>query len=327
MTTSKTESFLNLNPHLILECVEKHGFRPTGELLQLNSYENRVFDVRLEPGTDQPASLIAKFYRPNRWSESTLLDEHLFEQELKNEGLSVAVPYSLKNNSTRTDSTVDQINGIYYTFFEKIRGRLLQEITPNEFLKIGRWMAQLHNIGETQIAKSRPTLGPTADDKWTLLENMYPHVAPEIRDTYFDLAEDLFQQLDQALSDVKYLRIHGDLHRGNILESPEGFVVVDFDDFVNGPAIQDVWMLMPDENFQETPEFESLVTGYQELRHFPKHELKLIPFLRAYRMISYAGWILNRWSDPSFPRIFPEFGTYKYWAEQTENIKKIAYTL
>jgi len=327
MTTSKTESFLNLDPHLILECVEKHGFRATGELLQLNSYENRVFDVRLEPGTDQPASLIAKFYRPNRWSESTLLDEHLFEQELKNEGLSVAVPYSLKNNSTRTDSTVDQINGIYYTFFEKIRGRLLQEITPNEFLKIGRWMAQLHNIGETQTAQHRPTLGPSADDKWALLENMYPYVAPEVRDTYFDLAEDLFQQLDHQLTDAKYLRIHGDLHRGNILESPEGFVVVDFDDFVNGPAIQDVWMLMPDENFLETPEFESLVTGYQELRHFPKHELKLIPFLRAYRMISYAGWILNRWSDPSFPRIFPEFGTYKYWAEQTENIKKIAYTL
>ena len=319
---SKTESFLNLDPHMILECAEKHGFSPTGELLQLNSYENRVFDIRLEPKDHQPASLIAKFYRPHRWSESTLLDEHNFEIELKGEGLSVAVPYILKNNST-----VDHHNGIYYSFFEKVRGRLLQEISADDFKKIGRWIAQLHNIGETKKALSRATLGPSTDQKWTLLEMMYPQVAPEVREDYFDLAERIFQELDDRLKNVKNIRIHGDLHRGNILESPEGFVVVDFDDFINGPSVQDIWMLMPDENFLETSEFASLVAGYQDLRHFPTEELSLIPYLRAYRMVCYAGWILNRWHDPSFPHLFPEFGTYRYWATQTENLKKIAYGL
>lgn len=316
-------NFYDLDPNVILQCVEKNGFIPTGEILQLNSYENRVFDVRLEEKnhadlySTQPTNLIAKFYRPARWSEKTLLDEHNFEIELKAEGLQVAAPYKLKNNST-----VDSVGGIYYTFFEKVRGRLLQEIMPADFKKMGRWLAQLHNIGERRKALHRPTLGPTADDKWTLLETMYPAVAPEVREKYFDTAEEIFNSLDSMLKGASTIRIHGDLHRGNILESPEGFVVVDFDDFVNGPAIQDVWMLMPEEDFQGTVEFENLVQGYEELRHFPYEQLKMVPALRGYRQITYAGWILNRWNDPSFPKLFPEFGSYRYWAEQTENIQQ-----
>jgi Ser/Thr protein kinase RdoA (MazF antagonist) len=318
-------NFYQLNPDAILNCVEQNGFIPTGEIQQLNSYENRVFNIKLEPSDDYPnvTELIAKFYRPHRWSLETLLDEHQFESELKSEGLAVATAYTLDN-----DSTVDQFDGIYFTFFEKIRGRLLQEMLPNHFKHMGRWLGQLHNISERSVAEYRPTLGPTNDNKWEILDQLYDHVSPEVRAEYFEAAETIFSRLDEALLDTKLIRIHGDLHRGNILESPtDGFVVVDFDDFVNGPSIQDVWMLMPDTDFNDSEEFQSFVSGYEELRHFPFHELHLIPLLRGYRIINYAAWILNRWSDPSFPKIFPEFNTYKYWAEETESLKRIAFSL
>ncbi len=321
-----SSNFYHLEPHLILDCVEKHGFIPTGEIQQLNSYENRVFDIKLEKTENSPDNLIAKFYRPGRWNLETLLDEHQFEIELKNESLQVAAPTILKD-SFMPNSTVDTVNGIYYTFFEKIRGRMIQEFLPDDFLKMGRWMAQLHNIGEAKWAEHRATLGPSADDKWALLDQMYDSVAAEVRPQYFDAAEKIFRALDEKLSAHKFLRIHGDLHRGNILESPSGFVVVDFDDFVNGPAIQDVWMMMPDQNFKDSLEFEKLVTGYEELRHFPFEQVELIPLLRGYRLVSYAGWILNRWSDPSFPKLFPDFGNYTYWAEETEALMKIAYQI
>ena len=318
-------NFYQLNPDAILACVEKNGFIPTGEIQQLNSYENRVFNIKLESDDSYPGitEIIAKFYRPYRWSRETLLDEHQFESELKNEGLAVATAYPLKNKTT-----VDQFDGIYFTFFEKIRGRLLQEMLPQHFKNMGRWLGQLHNISERTVAEHRPTLGPLNDNKWDILNQLYDHVSPEVRSQYFESAEIIFTKLDEALQNTKLIRIHGDLHRGNILESPtDGFVVVDFDDFVNGPSIQDVWMLMPDTDFKDTDEFQEFVSGYEQLRHFPFHELNLIPLLRGYRIINYAGWILNRWSDPSFPKIFPEFNTYKYWAEESESLARIVQNL
>lgn len=322
-------NFYQLSPDVILNCVEKNGFVPTGEIQQLNSYENRVFNIKLEKNDAHPdlTEIIAKFYRPLRWSKETLRDEHLFEAELKQEGLAVATAYNLKKASPAF-STIDEFEGIYFSFFEKIRGRLLQELRPDQFKKIGRWLGQLHNIGEHRVAEHRPYLGPANDHKWDILNQLHSQVAPEVRNEYFENAEIIFSMLDEQLSETKMIRIHGDLHRGNILESPsEGLVVVDFDDFVNGPTVQDMWMLMPDTEFHDTKEFHEFVKGYEELRHFPFHELDLIPLLRGYRIITYAGWILNRWSDPSFPKIFPEFNTYKYWVEETESLARIARTL
>ncbi len=327
-TSNQHQNFYQLNPDAILNCVEQNGYIPTGEIQQLNSYENRVFSIRLEKSDRYPMTeLIAKFYRPGRWSKETLRDEHLFEAELKGEDLAVATAYPLLN-ADKNFKTIDEFEGIYFSFFEKVRGRLLQELLPSQFKSIGRWLGQLHNISERSTAKHRPRLGPTNANKWEVLDQLYSHVSLEVRSAYFDYAETIFSHLDERLADAKMIRIHGDLHRGNILESPtEGLVVVDFDDFLNGPSIQDVWMLMPDTDFKQTEEFESFVAGYEELRHFPYDEIDLIPLLRGYRIITYAAWILNRWSDPSFPKIFPEFNTYKYWAEETESLAQIARTL
>lgn len=312
---NQPSSFYDLDPNLILASVEKNGFVPTGELQQLNSYENRVFEIKLE---NHPP-LIAKYYRPQRWSEKTILDEHQFIHELQQDGIETAEPFLLKNNST-----LDTVDGIHYAFFRKVQGRLLQELTPNHLRRLGRWLGRLHNIGATRPAQYRTTMGPSADQKWAQLDRMLNEVSPEVLYRYEQAAVQIFEQLDELLPQFDFIRLHGDLHRGNILEkSNSDFVVVDFDDMINGPAIQDFWMLLPNADLQNSDELDFLIEGYSELREFPTEQLELIPLLRGYRIITYALWIMNRWSDPSFPRLFPNYGTYSYWAEETESLEKI----
>lgn len=315
-------NFYNLDPNLILHTAEKNGFNVTGELIQLNSYENRVFDIRLESQDPLKNSIIAKFYRPNRWSRETILDEHNFINELKAESIEVAGTLKLKN-----DSSVDTADGIYFTFFEKVRGRLIQELSEQHFKKLGRWLARLHNVGSKKPAAHRAYIGPTNDNKWEQLEKMLSQVSPEVVGRYEESAIKIFEALDEQLNEFNFIRLHGDLHRGNILEDSGGeFVMVDFDDMINGPEVQDFWMLMPNAE-TDSPEFNCLIESYSELREFPYEQLELIPLLRGYRIITYAMWIMNRWTDPSFPRLFPEYGNYGYWAEETENLEKIAYKL
>ncbi len=316
---TNNNQFYDLSPNLILSTAEKNGFVPTGELIQLNSYENRVFEIKLENRN----SIIAKYYRPGRWSEKTILDEHQFTAELQKESIEVASAMVLKNKST-----LDQVENINYAFFEKVRGRMVQELTVNHFKKLGRWLARLHNVGCLKQAQHRANIGPENDRKWEQLEKMLPTVAPEVINRYENAAIQIFETLDEALQDFDFIRLHGDLHRGNILEDSAGeFVMVDFDDMINGPEVQDFWMLMPSSDVKDSPEFETLIECYSELREFPYEQLELIPLLRGYRIITYAMWIMNRWQDPSFPRLFPDYGTYSYWAEETENLEKILYQM
>lgn len=311
--------FYDLGPNLILSTAEKNGFSPTGELIQLNSYENRVFEIKLEDRN----SIIAKYYRPGRWSKETILDEHKFTEELRKEDIEVASALKLKNNST-----LDTVENIHYAFFDKVRGRMVQELTTPNFQKLGRWLARLHNVGSLKPAIHRASIGPENDHKWEQLEKMIPTVSPEVVNRYENAAIELFERLDDALPDFEFIRLHGDLHRGNILQdSNSDFVMVDFDDMINGPEVQDFWMLMPSSDIKDSPEFETLIEAYSELREFPHEQLDLIPLLRGYRIITYAMWIMNRWQDPSFPRLFPDYGSYSYWAEETENLEKIVYSL
>jgi Ser/Thr protein kinase RdoA (MazF antagonist) len=319
MTKPKDNQFYDLDPNLILATAENNGYHVTGELIQLNSYENRVFEIKLE----EKNSIIAKYYRPGRWSKETIIDEHLFTSELKKESIEVASALFLKNLST-----VDTVEGINYSFFEKVRGRMVQELSIPHFKKLGRWLARLHNVGCLKEATHRAAIGPNNDNKWQQLEKMLSTVSPEVSHRYEKAAVQIFERLDDELQNFDFIRLHGDLHRGNILEdSNSDFVIVDFDDMINGPAVQDFWMLMPSSDLKDSPEFEALIESYSELREFPYEQLDLIPLLRGYRIITYAMWIMNRWQDPSFPRLFPDYGSYSYWAEETENIEKISYQL
>lgn len=313
-------SFYNLDPEKVLQSAESQGFLTTGEFSQLNSYENRVFDIRLENPQGDLDHIIAKFYRPNRWSKESILEEHRFLQDLQAEHIPAVAPLILK-----TGSTLAELHGLYVTFFPKVRGRMPQEFLNQELFQVGRLMAQVHNQGALRQAPHRPVLDTSYYGGWPTLDFLQDWVAPELRGRYNAAAEMILNQLDDVLDPSEFIRIHGDCHKGNLLHNGKQFFLVDFDDFCTGPVIQDFWMLLSGEGEEGEEEREQIIAGYEELREFPYHQWEWVPWMRGLRILSYAGWIAKRWDDPSFPRLFPEFNTYRYWAEEVEALEKIAW--
>jgi Ser/Thr protein kinase RdoA (MazF antagonist) len=313
---NQVSNFFNLNPDKVLEATEEAGFLPTGEFSQLNSYENRVFDIVCEDNVH----VIAKFYRPQRWSKEALMDEHQFLADLQNEGIPAVAPLILKNNSTLID-----FEGLWTAFFPKVRGRLPQELLDDDYVKVGHLMAQVHNIGSRKKALHRVSLDEDFPGAWSGLDFLQDWVAPEILKRYNEAAEKILTEFGGTVDPSEFIRIHGDCHRGNLLHDGKQFFLVDFDDFVNGPVVQDFWMLFSGDREHVDREKELIMKGYEELREFPDHQWEWVPLLQGVRIISYAAWIARRWEDPSFPRIFPEYNTYRYWAEETEALERIAW--
>lgn len=314
------DSFYNLDPEKVLQAAENEGFFVTGEFSQLNSYENRVFDIRLETILENNTSIIAKFYRPNRWRKEAILEEHQFLLDLRSESIPAVAPLKLKSGNTLSEQF-----DMYAAFFPKVRGRMPQEFTKEELLQVGRLLAQVHNVGSRRDALHRPTMDTSYYGGWHTLNNLQDWIAPEVRGRYNEAAEMILNQLDELLDPSEFIRIHGDCHKGNLLHNGQQFFLVDFDDFCIGPIIQDFWMLLSEEGEAGQRERDQIITGYEELREFPDHQWEWVPWLRGLRIISYAGWIAKRWEDPSFPRLFPDFNTYRYWAEEVEALEKIAW--
>jgi Ser/Thr protein kinase RdoA (MazF antagonist) len=318
--------FYNLQPESVLDAAEFCGFKVTGEFTQLNSYENRVFDIKIE-GAD---SVIAKFYRPGRWDEETILEEHHFLKELKHEGILAVAPLLLTAEGSRSvqkgAKTLIQFQDLWVAFFPKIRARMPQELMANDLKQIGRLMARLHNIGEQSDFVHRPVLDSSYYGGWETLDFLQEWIAPEVRHRYNEFAEQIISALDYEVDVNEFIRIHGDCHRGNILTDSREYFLVDFDDVCMGPVVQDVWMLLSgdeDSSSDYNQEIKHFLEAYEELRLFPSHQWDWIPILRGIRIIGYAGWIAKRWSDPSFPKIFPEFNSYRYWAEEVDALSKI----
>jgi Ser/Thr protein kinase RdoA (MazF antagonist) len=315
------EDFYSLTPDLVLEAVDAMGFRTTGELLQLNSYENRVFEIALE--TTPKQKVIAKFYRPGRWDEATILEEHEFLLDLEGFGLPVIAP--IRNKAGKS---LVAHHGMWTAVFPKARGRMVQELDDAGLRKLGRALGHLHNIGNRKDFKHRPVMTPEAYgyDNLGLLEKW---IAPEVRQRYLAAAEEILDFLDEHIFPEDFIRIHGDCHKGNLLETnasgeAKEFFFVDFDDCVMGPAIQDFWMLLSGDEDETRAEVSSLIAGYEEFREFDDSQVQLIPGLRGLRIVHYAAWIARRWEDPSFPRLFPQFLEYNYWATETEALERIA---
>lgn len=313
-----TKNFYELTPDEVLKGIETLGINTTGEFTQLNSYENRVFEVRLEENFLNAEKLIAKFYRPGRWSEKALLDEHNFLADLKNEGIEVVAPYEIKSK------TIFSHQDIYFSLFPKFYGRMPQELLKGDFQKIGRTLALIHNVGSRSKAKHR--LAMTADvygyESLKILKNV---VAMEMWTRYEKAAKQILTYLDEMLEPEKFIRIHGDCHRGNLLNDGQKFFFVDFDDHCNGPEAQDFWMLLSQDQLDQ--ELDEILDGYTEIRDFDESQIDLFEPLRGLRIIHYAKWIAARWTDPSFPRLFPDFQSYSYWAQETEQLEKIAWSL
>lgn len=284
--------------------------KPTGELRQLNSYENRVFEVLLETGERK----VMKFYRPGRWTDETLNEEHEFLWELADADIPVIAPEILQNR------TLHHYDGLAFTVFPKAYGRMPDEILPNETKSVGRLLAQVHMIGANHDFELRPEMGVSPYPPDQVLRDLKPHVAVEMWPRYKAAADELIARFDDTIDPHVFQRIHGDFHRGNLLANKDGFLLVDFDDCMMGPIIQDFWMILQSLDEHEQRE---LISGYEELREFPDEQLDWVPILRGHRILNYAGWIARRWEDPSFPKIFPQFGTYTYWAEETEALESI----
>lgn len=315
-STKNSSNFFSLNPESVMQATEHAGFMPTGEFSQLNSYENRVFDIVLE----NRERVIAKFYRPGRWTQAAILEEHEFLAALAEDQLAAISPLRLKDGST-----LIEYEKIWVAFFPKVRGRLPQEFLGQELSQIGRMLAQLHNIGSLRRAQHRPTMDSSYLGGWETLDFLQDWVSPEVRDRYNRAAADILELKDEFFEPKDFIRIHGDCHKGNLLHDGSNFSLIDFDDFCNGPVVQDFWMLLSGDADTIEAEKQLILNGYEELREFPDYQWDWVPLLRGLRILSYAGWIARRWSDPSFPRIFPEFNTYKYWVEETEALEKIAW--
>lgn len=317
------EDFYSLTPDDVLDAIDSAGFRTTGELLQLNSYENRVFEVSLEPGSSSHTKIIAKFYRPGRWSEACILEEHDFIFDLLQNDLPVVAPIRQQEKSSLTLQ-----NGMWMALFPKARGRLVQELNAEDLVRVGRSLARMHNIGEQKVFKHRPVLN-TENYGWQNLDLLQDWIALEVGSRYTRAAEDILFFLEDRLDPLRRIRVHCDVHKGNILEvdthdQPREFFFVDFDDCAMGHPVQDLWMLLPGKEDETKVDLASLLEGYKQFRHFDDRDLEIIPALRGLRIIHYAAWIARRWSDPSFPRLFPQFLDYNYWAAETDALESIA---
>ena len=316
--------FSDLTPDFVLDAVESAGWRSTGEYLQLNSYENRVYSLRLEKDSldsAKPEQVIAKLYRPGRWNEAAIREEHAFLSELHSQGVRVVAPEIQSNGDTLSYHA-----GLWLTIFPKARGRMPQEFTLDDLTRLGRVIARLHNVGAQGQTLHRPYLD-SYDMGRPALDVLEPLIGAALRERYVAAAEEILAYLEDVVDPRANQRIHGDCHRGNILQmdepgQPRDFLLIDFDDFGTGPVVQDLWMLFRHDE-DVTHEMGAFLKGYTELRDFDEDQLDWMEGLRGLRIIHYAAWIARRWADPSFPALFPQFGTDGYWFDEILALEKI----
>ncbi len=319
---SSTKFFFELTPDRVLDAVETAGILCTGRCQPLNSFENRVYDVEIETqSSEKPASpsanhRVVKFYRPGRWSREQILDEHTFLSDLVAAEIPVAAPLAFQDGSTLR--TLE--SGIHYCLFPKIGGRAPDELDDEKLRRIGRLLARIHLVGRKGVAAHRITLTPQtygiANLEYLLEKELIP---AEFRERYENAARGICEITTPWFNAVNTQRVHGDCHLGNLLFGSNGAFFVDFDDMVNAPPVQDLWLLLPNRDRQK---LEVLLEGYEEIGDFDRSTLRLIEPLRALRFIHYTGWVARRWDDPAFPQAFPHFGSYRYWNDETEDLER-----
>ena len=316
MTTSLMP-FSELTPDIILSAVESLDLPSDGRLLALNSYENRVYQVGIEHSTP----VIAKFYRPNRWTTSAILEEHSFIQELFESEIPVVPPLRF-----RAKQTLNEIGGFRFSLFPKQGGRV-PEIEGREKLEwMGRFIGRMHAVGALKAFKARPTLNIAnfGDEPYDYLLK-HDFIPAELLSAYqstITLALDAVRRCFDRAGVVNSLRLHGDCYPGNILWTEDGPHFVDFDDSRMGPAIQDLWMLLSGDRAEMTVQFNHLMTGYRTFYDFNASELHLLEALRTLRLIYYSAWIARRWDDPAFPMAFPWFNTVRYWQDRIIELRE-----
>lgn len=315
-TDSSLSDFSHLTPdHVIAHVEEALGAPCTNICRQLNSYINRVYEVQAEDGH----WIIIKFYRPGRWSIEALHDELEFLQELSAEEIPVVAPLLKDNHGLRQDA-----RGVCFTVFPKIGGRPLVEPSRERWIELGRLLGRVHEVGARHAPRDRIHLHPavsTLDHLDAILDSEFPYES--LRLDYADVVDDLIDLISPMFDGVELLRIHADCHAQNLLDRPdEPLHIIDFDDMATGPAIQDIWMLLPDKPERCREELDLISRGYETFRSFPPHELKLIEALRAMRFIHYTAWCARQKADGGFNRLAPDWGTAAYWKKEVDELRK-----
>lgn len=323
---STTKYFFELTPDRVLDAVETSGIRCTGRCQPLNSFENRVYDVEVESEGDEANELkrnsaanqrIVKFYRPGRWTKEQIIEEHAFLAELAAAEIPAIAPLPFADGSTL--KTLD--TGIHYCLFPKIGGRAPDELDDEATRRVGRLLARIHQVGRAKESKHRIRLSPEtygiANLEYLLEKGLIPE---EFRARYETAAREICAITKPWFAETRAQRVHGDCHLGNLLRgSGDQWFFVDFDDMLVAPPVQDLWLLLPGRDRQK---LEVLLEGYEEIGDFDRTSLRLIEPLRALRFIHYTGWVARRWDDPAFPQAFPQFGTYRYWKDETEDLER-----
>ena len=309
-----TDLFVRLTPERVLEAVEASGLRCRPVCYALNSFENRVYEVELE----DRSRVVAKFYRPGRWSREQILEEHLFLAELAAEEIPVCTVRPFPDGQT-----LRTIDNIHYSLSDRRGGRAPDELDDLAIERLGMFVGRMHNVGARRSAPSRPRL--TADHYVRrALDWMDRHstLSGLIKRRYFTAAEAIAQIADELADGVPTHRIHGDLHLGNVLFRDGELRVLDFDDLVIGPAVQDLWLALPGRGREVDRQRRILLAGYQQFREFDRSTLRLIEPLRGLRLVRYAGWLARRWHDPACRAGWPHFGTAEYWERETSDLEE-----
>ncbi|MBV8503196.1 MAG: serine/threonine protein kinase [Paucibacter sp.] len=314
-------SFAALTPEFMLDALEAAGLRGDGRLLQLNSFENRVIQVHLEDGPEFTGVAVAKFYRPGRWTDAQILEEHAFAAELAEAEVPVAAPWKLGGSTLRHEQ------GQRFAVTARQGGRGPELEDPDVLRWIGRLLGRLHNVGRQRPFKHRlrwADAEPARAARDLLVE--LEAVPLEIRPAWLDVVNRCITAIEEAFAnvpDLQCLRLHGDCHPGNILWTPDkGPHFVDLDDAVTGPAVQDLWMLLSGDALSMRLQFGHVLDGYETVADFDARELALIEPLRTIRMIHHSAWLARRWGDPAFPLAFPWFGTPNYWNDQVAKLRE-----
>lgn len=315
-TDPATLAFADLTPEDIIATLSELGFLCDGRFLALNSYENRVYQVGIE---DAP-QIVAKFYRPQRWSDASILEEHAFAAALQAQEIPVVAPL-LIGEETLCHS------GPHRLAAYPCHGGRAPDLDNYELLQqLGRLIARIHLEGETQAFEHRPSIdinsyGVASVDY--LLDNEFvPEDNCEAYESVADLVLDGVEACFERAGDISELRLHGDFHPGNVLVNRDILHIVDLDDCRTGPAVQDLWMFLSGDREEQEPQLNALLEGYQSFRRFDPRELHVVEALRSLRIMHYAAWLARRWQDPAFKIAFPWFDSRRYWDDHVLQLRE-----
>jgi Ser/Thr protein kinase RdoA (MazF antagonist) len=305
-----------LTPEVVLDALSALGLRPDGRMLALSSYENRVYQIWLEEETPAlGSSIVVKFYRPDRWSEAQIDEEHAFAHELAEREIPVVAPQSSSS-----------FGGFRLAVYPRRGGRTPELGDPKALEWIGRFMGRIHAVGSSKKFEHREALTPRSfghEPRAYLLST--PFIPADLLAAWKAVTEqalDLVTHCYERAGNVKTIRLHGDCHPGNILWTDAGPHFVDLDDSRMGPAMQDLWMLLSGDRAAMSLQLRAVLDGYEQFMKFDRKELNLLEALRTLRLIHYSAWIARRWDDPAFPAAFPWFNTQRYWQDRILELRE-----